>query len=478
MDAFRPRLRPEVTLSQQPDGTLALVDRVMNRGIALDHAGVAIARRLDGTHTVDELFAAVADAAPRATLEQALRGLLLVNAVEGAGDDIAERMRALSAGEAEYGARVLPEARFACQGSGECCRGYSFGPLTEGDLTRLAGLDIAGTYPHLGPGPYTTERDGKHYLRKNGEACMFVLPDQRCSLHAAFGADSKPAFCRLYPIRITPTLAGLKMYDNGECATFAVSSSAGRPLTEEVPRLRALLPPGRLHIHHPMVELREGVVCDYGHYERLEAILCEVAAQAPDTGIALRVIGHLAQRFIDRVSSCALAAGEPDQTINDAMSEPISLEAAPDPRALTRVGTVTALLERAARDEAATQPSAIATVLLGHLADALARVHGAVRSGRPPAPPPAGMDDMLRRSLRYLLFSQRALIDGRLRPALLRIALTHLVVLAGSRGDLSFAHMVAMRTLRMGFARRLFHAYADDAFAALDAASTIWPSIH
>jgi len=39
--------------------------------------------------------------------------------------------------EGELPIRTIPGARFACQGSGGCCTGYSFGPLADEDLARL-----------------------------------------------------------------------------------------------------------------------------------------------------------------------------------------------------------------------------------------------------------------------------------------------------------------------------------------------------
>ena len=38
-----------------------------------------------------------------------------------------------------------------------------------------------------------------------------------------------------------PTLAGIKIYDKGTCATFAKSARSGLPLADDLPRVRALL---------------------------------------------------------------------------------------------------------------------------------------------------------------------------------------------------------------------------------------------
>src|SRR2546426_253283 len=75
----------------------------------------------------------------------------------------------------------LGGARFSCQGSGGCCRNYTLGPLTAGDVARIAALDVAGRWPELGAGPWLEERtldDGSraHYLRRNqAERCLFLL---------------------------------------------------------------------------------------------------------------------------------------------------------------------------------------------------------------------------------------------------------------------------------------------------------------
>src|SRR5262249_44707923 len=144
---------------------------------------------------------------------------------------------------------LLEGARFECQGSGECCQNYAFGPLEDDDIARLEALDLKDFAP-----PYVEEKNGARYLRSVDNHCVFLAPDMRCGLHARFGADAKPRICRLYPLATLATIEGLRLYDSGSCATFAISARTGLPLLDDLERVRRLLP-SHAQLYHPIVNL-------------------------------------------------------------------------------------------------------------------------------------------------------------------------------------------------------------------------------
>src|SRR5262249_29213156 len=141
------------------------------------------------------------------------------------------RVQALASGRERPQPVVLPEARFACQGSGDCCRNYALGPLRDDDIARLQRLPLADAFPALGGEPFFLERviDGRtvRYLRTVDDHCAFLQPDTRCGIHGRFGADAKPLMCRLYPFEQVATIAGRRISDKGSCASFAVSARSG-----------------------------------------------------------------------------------------------------------------------------------------------------------------------------------------------------------------------------------------------------------
>ncbi len=491
MIEVRPRLRDGISLRAQPDGTAALIDPLFARGIGLDAPTLAVVRVTDGTRTTAELLTAAAPHAPDASrdaLEQSLRALYLLNMIEGAGPAIVAAAASLAAA-GPLPTRVLPEARFACQSSGGCCQGYTFGPLSPSDVARLESLDLAGAFPHLAP-PWVIDKKSKRYLPSIDDRCVFLRPDHLCGIHVAFGADAKPDFCKLYPVQAMATVAGLKLYDHGECASFSVSSVTGPLLSEEAPRLRAMLPAERLELYHPVVALGGGTYVDHGHFLRLQDALCAVVESQPgDAGQALRAVAALARAFITRVASCPLGAGEPDRTIDDVLAKPAWVQTAPaSARAISRTTMVAGILLQSIQpklDELARTPDRLAFELYQRFADTVTHL-------ATPAPVTWGADveAALRRSLRYQLFSHRALIDDSFLPALLRMAMVHLFALHGAKlaamragrdvvalPDFDRAHVAALRVLRLPVPMGVLVAYQDDVWHALEAAPTMTAAV-
>src|SRR5204862_1198741 len=92
------------------------------------------------------------------------------------------------------------------------------------------------------------------FLKTRDEACVFLLPDKRCGIHAHFGAAAKPRVCRLFPVHPVLTIEGLKLGDGGECTTYAVSARAGELFSEDLPRIMELVPEN-LMLVHPIVQI-------------------------------------------------------------------------------------------------------------------------------------------------------------------------------------------------------------------------------
>ena len=131
---------------------------------------------------------------------------------------------------------TLPGARFDCQGSGGCCRGFSYGPVPEETLENLRRLDAGSLVPGLGGEPFY-ERvpvDGGEVwaLRTRNGACVFLDDDARCRIHAAFGPEVKPWFCRAFPFALVAGPEGLRLCIRPECAGRHLPSET--PLSEHI----------------------------------------------------------------------------------------------------------------------------------------------------------------------------------------------------------------------------------------------------
>ncbi|MCS6912463.1 MAG: hypothetical protein NZ890_04410 [Myxococcota bacterium] len=507
---WRPALRPDLQrLPPEPGGAggQVLLDPVLNRRIVLGPASCAMVPLLDGTHPLQQVLAQGAAAPGGGGLqgaERALRAMLLLYLIEGVGQELLERARAVQGGLQPLEPVFLPETRFACQGSGDCCRSTSWGPLTEADVARLEALPIEEHYPYLGPGPYVEQRpmaDGtqRPFLRTFGQQCIFQLPDRRCGLQVAFGAEAKPALCRLYPYQQLPTLFGRLIYDRSECATFALSACQGPTLEQDLPRVLALLPPPQ-ELYHPQVLLEDDLPCDYGLFYRLQQALLR-ALEVPGGGPGGRLLLYAAwlRAFLEGLARVALAPGEPERTLQAVLAAPPPVgEPAGEP-GLVALATVAAALrqellphqmgvERAGGrriqpqlmelDEALGAIQALALEGAGgpRAPERLARLR-AVAADDP------AIDEALRRSLRNQIVSDRALVGDRPRAGLVRAAMVQLVALTRARqlaagrgapqvglGDFNAGHALAVRLLNQERLHRVFVAHEAQ---ALDMAAAV-----
>ena len=461
MAAFRPKLRWYVRID---DGEV--IDGLLRRSIDIEGTALAVAQRLDGRQPWPVIRdALVAEGHDADDADSALRGFMLLHLIEGAGDELMARLeRVVDQGE-EVPTSVLDGARFECQGSGACCSGYSFGPLSDADIARLDGLPLATAFPDVEV-PYVIEREGHRYLRKRGDACVFLGADRKCGIHARFGADAKPHFCRLYPLDSFGTVNGLRVVDRGTCATFGVSARRGLPLFDDIGRVHALLDAPVLH--HP-IALVDDRGWDYGLFLRFTDAALELVAR--NLGTAIDTLGAIA-RWLDALATalamCPLDAGQPDEVATSVLAvDGAFWYRAPRPDAARRgLRRVTALVEELAATVTAALDAdltAASTPRLREFRAAADRIMAtltaaiAVTADTVVASPVHGadVDDALRISLRQQLFGRRVLADGHAGAGLVRLGLVQLFALAGAReqagarpitaADLSRGHMLAMR---------------------------------
>jgi Fe-S-cluster containining protein len=499
---FAPVLRPEVALVPGEDGAPGwLHDPVLDRRVHLGPRTAALVARLDGRPwdaVAAELAAELAPApADREALDRILRKLLLLDLVVGAGAGTVARMAAARRGE-PLPRTTLAGARFACQGSGACCREHRLGPLTDDDLARLAAPDVAAAFPDLGPPPYhqQRDRDGEPapYLRTVADRCLFLGDDHRCRLHARLGAAAKPAVCRAFPVEELATVAGLRIYDRGACARFATSARRGDSLLDQTPGSSPA--PG---VYHPLVRLDDGLLVDYGHYldftAGMMALLERGDSRAP---AALSSIAAALADLRASLATCPLAPGQPEATVAavvaraarlpDAIGDAQARDAA-DHFTLVLADIIESLAENRPRDTGATLVArALDLYRLGYRLSAravdprypLTADEEAILAVRGLDDPE--VDEVLRLSLRQQLFGYRSLVADRPFPALARMALLQLAAIWGARrraahrgaarfhaDDLSEGHSLAARSLDVAASSQVLVQHEDLLASALAA---------
>ncbi len=506
---MRLRLRRHVEIEAR-EGGARLRDTLLQHTFEVGPQGAALVARIDGTRDVADLISAADDA-------DVLRRLFLLNLVEGAGDAIVARAVEVLAGHLALDTSILEGARFACQGSGECCQNYGVGPLDDEDVATIAALPIAREMPHLAGVDLfdLVERDGAtvRFLNSAGDRCIFLEDDARCGLHRRFGADAKPKLCRLYPIDLLVTLDGMRLVDRGSCAQFATSSRSGPTMIEDLERIRSLLRSTALDLHHPTA-IVDGFPCDFGHLDRfVKAAMALVRARVGSAAETLRAIGRGARGFAAVLRGFPLEAGQPDAAISRFVEGDGASWYAAEPATPALAGAALELAEifaalLATAGNALGREAAASSRYLGlRLVCAGAQLfHLAQAAGRRAAEPDleldphlrsvlavpvadAEVDEVLRLSLRQQLFGAGALVHGELLPALLRLAIIQIMAVTGARlrahddrrlearaADLSWGHMLAMRVLARGDAEAVLLARGDGAADLLEALPAILPA--
>ncbi len=107
--------------------------------------------------------------------------------------------------------RARPGARYQCFGDGLCCTDiHGIGPLTKKEVAKMRRLDRHGA------GWDDEHEDYMLHTAADG-GCVFLMADQRCSVHATQGPEAKPDGCRRFPIGLVATPDGGRITTEHRC---------------------------------------------------------------------------------------------------------------------------------------------------------------------------------------------------------------------------------------------------------------------
>lgn len=179
--------------------------------------------------------------------------------------------------------QTIASARWSCHGCGACCRDFRLGPV-EPEV--IAALAAAGASELVGRGAPFTGTDawavrepgpgGEEgwFLRHRDGACVFLMADNRCAVHARFGAEAKPGFCREFPFRRIADPNGEVLVIRAECAGFHASSVSGELLADQVVAAASIPRLGPVPVFAPdAVAIVPGAGVDLANWMRLEGAL-------------------------------------------------------------------------------------------------------------------------------------------------------------------------------------------------------------
>lgn len=104
-----------------------------------------------------------------------------------------------------------PGARYTCFGDGLCCTDiHGIGPLTKkevGDMRRI----------YRGSAGWNDDHDDYMLNTAADGGCVFLMSDQRCSVHAQLGPEAKPDGCRRFPLGLAATPVGGRITTDHRC---------------------------------------------------------------------------------------------------------------------------------------------------------------------------------------------------------------------------------------------------------------------
>ena len=137
--------------------------------------------------------------------------------------------------------RPLPVLQnWDCSGCAACCRSYVI-PVTAEERKTIEAQGWERE-PEFKDAPLFVQQGsrlaGREWAlnhRPDG-ACVFLGADNRCRIHAKFGAAAKPLACRVYPFLLVPAGDHWRLGLRYACPTAA--GNQGRPLNEHLAEVR------------------------------------------------------------------------------------------------------------------------------------------------------------------------------------------------------------------------------------------------
>lgn len=111
--------------------------------------------------------------------------------------------------------------RFQCCACGSCCVGWAveIDPPAE---KRLAAALATKPHPRWGAEvPADTGKDGRRWLRKDGDRCVFLTEENLCWIQREVGVEAMPEICRTFPRRVSRTPLGDLLTLGFSCHTAA-----------------------------------------------------------------------------------------------------------------------------------------------------------------------------------------------------------------------------------------------------------------
>ncbi len=138
--------------------------------------------------------------------------------------------------------QFLADQNFECADCSKCCRSKWQIHVDEVARGKIKGTSLELRVIQQTGAPALEDADGgmsRVAKRKSDGACVFLNPDDLCSIHAEVGSSSKPIGCRQFPFLIRPTPDGVMVGASFYCPS--IQRSTGVPLSTYDGDIEALI---------------------------------------------------------------------------------------------------------------------------------------------------------------------------------------------------------------------------------------------
>src|SRR6185312_5707508 len=211
----------------------------------------------------------------------------------GSGRSVDPSILALAPNKASGGTPAMMPVRslpvlqnWDCGSCSACCRTYHV-PVSAEERKRIEGqgwereAEMTGVSSFAQDGSWFSGRSFRLNHRADG-ACVFLGPDNRCRIHAKFGAAAKPLACRIYPFLLVPAGDHWRLGLRYACPSSA--ANIGQPLADRLPEVReyaaALQSDSPSAVNAPPTALQKGQLVAWSDLLRIAAAVSKVLSDS------------------------------------------------------------------------------------------------------------------------------------------------------------------------------------------------------
>jgi len=123
-----------------------------------------------------------------------------------------------------------------CHNCTLCCRLFALGPVAP---EIVAGLQARGIEQDWAPAAdgWVDETPQGLFLTHRDDSCVFLRDDGLCAVHALYGPEAKPAFCRTFPFTVVEQAGGVVHAVREDCGGTWRSLIGGTPASQAIEAL-------------------------------------------------------------------------------------------------------------------------------------------------------------------------------------------------------------------------------------------------